>query len=96
MKLDIRTAKNTMEVIANGGATGAFDSLGITEDDFQLVTGDIPWIGADRHRVVAVLNSLIHGTVDLLGLPRIEVPAEFTAAAIAIFVAPLDRDWETS
>ena len=89
--LDIRTAKNAMSVIADGAASGAFEALGITEDEFQTATGDFPWISSDRHRVTAVLDALTHGTIDVLGLPRIEVPAEYRAAVIAMFVSPLNQ-----
>lgn len=89
--LDLGVVKNAMHVIGEGGASGAFDALGISQDDFDLVTGNFPWIGAHRPRVTAVIDSLTHGTLDVLGLPRIAVPGEYRAAMIAIFVAPCNH-----
>lgn len=81
-------AMNCMKLIADGAATDAFEALGISEFDFELVTGHSPWLGSDRSRVTSVLNSLTHGVLDVLALPRIEVPAEFRAGVISCFVAP--------
>lgn len=81
-------ALNCMQLIGKGAVTDAFEALGITKDDFELATGDMSYLGADRSRVSSVLNALTHGTLDVLGLPRIEVPAEYRAAVIAVFVAP--------
>lgn len=82
------TAKNCMELIKNGAVNDAFESLGITSDDFHLICGSDSWIGADRGIVVGVLNTLTHGILDVLSLPRIEVPVEFRAGVIATFVSP--------
>ena len=83
-----QVARNCMELIKNGAVNDAFEALGISSDDFILVCGDIPWIGADRGRVTGVLNQLTHGTLDVIGLPRIEVPCEYRAGVIATFVHP--------
>ncbi len=86
--VSLPVARNAMNLIARGAVNDAFEALGISKDDFELVTGDQSWIGIDRPRVTAVLNAVTHGTLDVLGLPRIEVPAEYRAACIACFVAP--------
>lgn len=87
-KVSFRVAQGCMELIAGGAVIDSFESLGISRDDFDLVTGDSPWIAADRPRVRAVTDALVHGVVDVVGLPRIDVPAEFTAAVMACFVSP--------
>ncbi|AXL14829.1 external scaffolding protein [Microviridae sp.] len=86
--LDLATAKNAMHIIAKGATTGSFDALGIGEDEFQLVVADEPWLGTDRPRVTAVLDALTHGVTSLLALPSIQVPGEFRASVLAMFVSP--------
>ena len=81
-------AKNCMDMIAAGAVNDAFESLGITQEDLRLCIGPEPWIATDRGRVTTVLNMLTHGSLDVIGLPRIEVPAEYRAAVIATFVSP--------
>lgn len=85
-QVSLAVAQNCMTVISQGGASDAFEALGISDDDFALVTGSEPWIGADRGRVTSVLDGLTHGVLDVLGLPRIEVPCEFRASILATFV----------
>lgn len=86
MKVRFETAQNCLRLIARGAVTDAFLSLGVSKDDFQRVCSAEAWIGTDRPRVTAVLNALMHGSCDVLGLPRIEVPAEFRAAVLCAFV----------
>lgn len=87
-RVSLPVAKNCMMLIKNGAATDAFESLGISAMDFSLVCGGSPWIAAERGRVVNVLTLLTHGVLDVVGLPRIEVPAEFRASVLSVFVAP--------
>lgn len=87
-KVSYPVAINCMNLIKNGACNDAFESLGIIPEDFRLVTMNAPYVGADRHRVNHVLGSLIWGTLDVVGLPRIEVPTEFIASVISVFVAP--------
>lgn len=87
-KVSFPVAINCMNLIKEGACNDAFESLGIIPEDFHLVTMSVPYVGADRHRVTHVLNSLIWGTLDVVGLPRIEVPTEFIASVISVFVSP--------
>jgi len=87
-KVSYPVAINCMNLIKDGMVNDAFEALGILPEDFELVCLSFPYIGADRHRVTTVLNSLIWGTLDVVGLPRIEVPTEFIASVISVFVAP--------
>ena len=87
-KVSYPVAINCMNLIKEGACNDAFESLGIMVEDFDLVTGRSPFVAADRHRVTKVLTSLIWGTLDVVGLPRIEVPTEFIASVISVFVCP--------
>lgn len=68
-----------------------YDALGINAQDFELVNDGMPWDFSNKHRVIATLNALIHGTVQILGLPKIVVPAEYIAALIVACVDPANR-----
>ena len=87
-RVSYAVAQNCMQLIKDGAVNDAFEALGIISQDFELACSQIPYIGADRGRVTTVLRSLIWGTLDVVGLPRIEVPAEFIASVICVFVAP--------
>ena len=87
-RVSYAVAINCMTLIKEGAVNDAFEALGIRPDDFDLVCGSDPFIGADRGRVTSVLNSLIHGTLDVVQLPRIEVPVEFIAGVLSVFVHP--------
>ncbi|AXL15486.1 external scaffolding protein [Microviridae sp.] len=63
-------------------------TLGFQPAEVELLTGDHPWIGSDRQNVMRLLESATFSTMDHLGLPRIEVCAEFLAANIFVFVSP--------
>jgi len=90
MNLQYETAVAGMRMIGSLGFSGQLDACGISQADYKRFVGDAPWIGAERNRMTQILHSLIMGTVDALGLPRFKVPAEYMAAGIAVFVAPVN------
>ena len=70
--LSLPVAKNCMRLIQKGAASDAFEALGIRNEDFKIACSNEPYIGADRARVTQVLNSLTHGVLDVVGLPRLD------------------------
>lgn len=86
--VSFEVARNCMVLIRDGAASDAFEALGVSGADFSLVCGTVPWVGSDRGRVTGVLTLLTHGVLDAVGLPRIEVPAEFVASILSTFVFP--------
>ena len=60
----------------------------ILDSDWILLTSAQPWIGSRRPRVTKLLDDLLQGSLELLGLPRITVSAEHIAAIVAFFVHP--------
>lgn len=68
-----------------------FDALGITQQDFLLAAGEAPWTRQHIPRVMKTLNALIYGTLEVLAMPKIVVPAEYVAAIVSTFVAPGNR-----
>ena len=88
MNLRAQTAIGAMSLIANGTATADFVSFGLTPEDFDSLSGDGVWVGADRPRIERILKVLIHGTMDAVGVDRFNVSAEYVSAVISVFVAP--------
>lgn len=86
--LQMHVALGAMKLIRDGAVTGDLDAFGISPEDWFLTTGSGPWVGTDRQRVRATLDILVHGTVDVVGVPRFEVPSEYIAAVLAVFVGP--------
>jgi len=89
--LQYNVAVAGMKMISNLGYLGHLDALGISRADYMRFVGDAPWLGTDRNRMTSILHSLTLGSIDALGLPRFKtLPAEFLAAAIAVFVSPVN------
>lgn len=65
-----------------------FDTLGITEEEFELISSGTPWRRDYISRIVRTMNGLIHGALEVMALPKIIVPAEYVAAVIAATVHP--------
>ena len=89
--LTLSIAKGAMGILSNGGGRQILEDLGILPDELELVKQDISWTGNNRVSVTRTIDSLMYGTMDCLGLPRFEVPAEYIAAAIVQFCHPIDR-----
>jgi hypothetical protein len=83
-------ARGAMKMIAQMGRVGQLETMGISEDDFERVTGKTPWLGTDRNRITQSLNAMLCGTLDALSIPRFEMPAEYVSAGIALFVDPIN------
>jgi len=88
--LSVGTSLAVMSQIAQY-ASADFDSLGILPQDYDLAHGDAPWIRDQRLRVVKTLEALMFGTLDVMGVSRFALPAEYVAAIIATFVSPCNR-----
>lgn len=59
----------------------------VTPSDWALFVGDTPWVGTDRPKITGIINDVLQGSLELLGLPRIETSAEHYAAVISFFVS---------
>ncbi len=88
MAVELTVVKGAMQALAAGSATGLLESLGMLPDDLKLVMGNTSWRNNERNMVIRNLDTLMYGTMDVLGLPRFMVPAEYVAATIAMFVHP--------
>lgn len=81
-------ARGMLSAIRRGAYNGTLAPLGISEEDFELVTRNEIWSRNDRQTVVNTIEAVCHGGMDLLSLPRLELPAEYLAAAICTIVRP--------
>ena len=63
-------------------------AVGVSDDDFRMVTGSLPWTIACRPKVRHVMDAISSGVCETAGVPAFELPAEYSAAVIGIFVSP--------
>jgi len=87
MKLNMVNA--AMSILARGSGE-MLAACGVSPADFSKTTGTAPWLASDRQVVRNTLDALLHGAMDAIGVPRFEVSAEYVAAALAMFVAPVN------
>jgi len=84
------TAKQALSLLANQGRQGHLGMVGISQGDFDLLTGSLPWTSQDRNRMHVTLNALLNLSCDALGVARFRLPAEYVAAGIALWVNPIN------
>lgn len=82
--------RSAMSVLS-AGAAAHLVSMGVSKADFARLTGDTPWLAADRSGVRNTMDSVMFAAMDYIGTPRFEIPAEYVAAGIVMFVAPCNR-----
>lgn len=90
MKLSFAQAHAVMKIVADY-TSADFGTLGITPEDYAMTCSNVLWLNQHRNRVERVLEALLYGTTDLLGIGRIVLPSEYVAAVIATFIAPANR-----
>jgi len=84
------TAVATLRVIEHY-LPADYDTLGITEEEFELFHGPASWRRDFFPRIVRTANALIFGSLEQMSLPKIVVPAEYVAAVIAVCVHPANQ-----
>jgi hypothetical protein len=90
--LSLDVVRGALTILSDGKIVDCAKSCGVTESDWRLLTGSKIWIGTDRPRVKRLIDALLYGVVDMLGIPRFELPAEYASACIAFFVAPINTN----
>lgn len=90
INLSYETALATLKVIDQYAAAD-FDTLGISQQDFELASNVTVWLRPHLPVVMRTLNALIFGTLEVQGIGKIVVPSEYVAAIVATFVAPPNR-----
>lgn len=68
-----------------------YEILGVTQEHFELLAQPQLWDLTQKAIVVRTLQALIFGTLNIMGISKIVVPAEFLAAHVATIIAPENR-----
>ena len=90
MKLKFQALLGALIILAEGGAAQTLAALGTSKDDWKVVAGDRPWVSTDVALVREVLDAITVGSMAMIGMPRVEVSAEYVAAVIAVIVHPVN------
>lgn len=64
-----------------------YDALGVTQQDMKIITGDKVWRREQMHPIMRTFDCIMNGTLEILAMPKTNVPAEFQAAVICGVVA---------
>lgn len=62
----------------------------LSEDDVEYLTADRLWLPSDRSRQRRCVEAIIYGAMDILAMPRFPAPVEYVAAAIMVYVHPIN------
>lgn len=81
-------AQAALRVLADEAA------VDLGKDDIEFLKGPRLWLRADRGRVRRCIEAYAYGGLDVIGLPRFPLPAEFVACTIATQVHP--SNWMTA
>lgn len=65
--------------------------LGITQEQFSKLTQNYMWLRSDMQIVMRTMITMIYGSLEIMGIPKITVPSEFIAPHVATLVAPCNR-----
>lgn len=66
----------------------AQNTIDLSKDQLDFLHGDDLWLANQRSQARRCVEAVCYGALDLLGLPRMQLPAEFIAATIALHVHP--------
>ena len=67
------------------------DKLGVPRPDLEKLVGGRLWLSSDRHIVRRALDSMMFGSLDMLGISRFEFSAQWIATWIALVVHPANH-----
>lgn len=86
-QLRIEVAMGAMSILRDSSLNGDFSAFGISEKEYELMSGPKPWLGTDRNTVKRVLDCMIWGIMDTIGVPRFQPPMEYVASVLSSFVS---------
>lgn len=86
--MQFTVARGAMKFICDQYKMNNIETFGVSVEDFRKLSGHAFWIATDRTRMKATLEALLSASMDVVGIPRFQMPAEYIAAGIALFVAP--------
>jgi len=76
-----------MALLKAGALNGSHADLGVGEGEFKLLCQSAPWTGNQVNVARRTMETMMYGVIELMGLTRINPPAEYTAAVICSFVS---------
>jgi hypothetical protein len=85
VKTSLEAVKSSLEYLVNGAGDGYFKANPAVRD---MIGQDEPWHGSQRGVVSQGIGNALFESCDLAGLERVQLPAEFMAAGIALMVKP--------
>lgn len=85
-KLQRDAFAGAVAIIGSGAHAALLAGEGVTQAAFDRYTGDTPWLGVHRSAVQRTHDAILYTSLDVLGVPRISLPAEYIVGAIASFV----------
>jgi len=88
--LSLDMVRGSMQVLLGSCSKDIMTVVGCSEEEWNLVTGKAMWQGVDRTIVGRTLQQLMYGLVDMMGVPRLELPVEFVVAVVYTFVSPVN------
>ena len=86
--LRFSTAMGAMKLLADQDFAERMRSTGLTQEQYLRVVGAAPWASHERPQVRQTLDALSASVMDMVGVARFEMPAEYIAAVIVSFVHP--------
>ncbi len=89
--MKFETFKACAMLLNNGGFPSDYATLGITTAEWDVFTGDTPWLHKDKAIVRKTYQAACEGVCTLASVPSIEVPAEYSAAIVATLVNPINH-----
>jgi len=79
-------AVGCMKLMSNMAHDGFLEGLGISDTDFDRLTSDHHWLITEKNKMTVILDTLINASIEKLGIARFNLPAEYRAAGIVMFV----------
>jgi len=84
--MDMRYAASVAALKVLGGGS----SVALDKDEIDFIMGNRLWLAQERARVRRGVEAFAFGAIDVLGLPRFPLPAEFVACVIATIIHPVN------
>lgn len=70
---------------------GDYAAIGINKQDFQKLSQTMHWRRDEIRNVMRTFNAILFGTLEVMGVPKLTVPAEYVGSVIAAIVNPANQ-----
>ena len=90
MKYQFSMLRGALELFAGTAKQGFLSHVGVNKEDFKFLVQNQPWLGQDRMRARRAIEAIAGSTMDVIGVPRYRIPAEYVAVVIATLVSPVN------